>query len=31
MKAYTKTKINENKKVESGETAETPPPVLHSH
>ena len=26
MKTYTKTKINENKKVESSETAETPPP-----
>ena len=25
MKAYTKTKINENKKIESSETAETPP------
>ena len=27
MKAYTKTKINENRKVESSETAETPPPI----
>ena len=27
MKAYTKTKINENKKIESSETAETPPPL----
>ena len=27
MKAYTKTKINETKKIESSETAETPPPL----
>jgi len=27
MKAYTKTKINVNKKIEISETAETPPPL----